>query len=1815
MRGRLTRVEKEIAKLEGKRTLGPSEQRKIKRLLEQVREDDTEFEQRHLEVLDFIKEEDQEALDAEETVSDKHGNRVMEIVERLEQLESIEESEPLLTAATDPSRSLIKRLGYLEQKKEVIIESAKEVVSEPESHKRLRLQKRQEDIGALSMQLSGLVAEILSLTEGDASLMETASSIDKDLSNQDFEVRRLLLDFEENHKPSEACMETSVELPKISAPTFDGDILNWVAFWEQFETAIHNNEKLNDAQKFVYLREALKMGPAKQTIQGLSHSAGNYSEAIECLRKRFDKPRIIHRSHVKALVEAPIIKTGSGKELRYFHDVISRHVRSLRTIKGDTFEAYLSASMEMKLDQESKFAWQQYTHDKRDVPSIDELLEFVDWRAQASEFSTSRDFDRRPPPSERKIKTKASYQVAAERKCVGCNEDSHPLYTCSSFQALTPEERLAKARAHSLCLNCLRQGHFASNCQSAQRCKKCRRKHHTMLHFVETKAEFKPLPHTEEADRSEKTPIKKVVSHFTNSRQRNILLMTCQVMIRGPNGSLTQARALLDSGSEASFITERLAQQLRLSRRRSPMVACIGGTTSQVRPKGMVDIQVTDRSQAGRIHLVEALVLPRITSDIPATHVGSQCDWKHLQGISLADPDYGIPKAVDLLLGADIFSRVVLHGRRFGPSGSPSAFKTQFGWVLAGTTRCSHENRGSRGSCYLATTIEDPTVSEELLRKFWEIEDPYSQEPTLSVDEKIVVEHFERTHQRDETGRFVVPLPRRKDAVPLGDSRMLAVKRLKTLEGSLRAKGQFGEFARCINEYFEMGHAEPVPKEEIARDNFYMPMHAVRKESSTTTKIRVVFDASAKSTSGSSLNDQFLVGPTVHAPLIDVLIRFRLHRVAMATDVTKMYRGILLSEDQRDLHRFIWREDCNQPIRDYRMTRLTFGVCASPFAANMALRQNALDHQLEFPRAAKATLESFYVDDGLVGADSIEDAIQLREELQHLFSLGGFELKKWKTSNKTVEQSIAKPFRDEQSSCTIKYAEQFTKVLGVEWNAITDTFRPKVSTTCAPGKLTKRLLMSGIARLFDILGWCSPAIIIPKVLLQRLWGEDLGWDEIVPSAIGDIWEKWSCELGDFQRCSIRRSYFPKDANIITLQLHGFSDASEMAYAGVVYLRGIDSEGVTHISLVIAKTKVAPIKRMTIPRLELCGALIVARLLKHMSGILHIPTENIYAWTDSEVVLAWLRGDPRRFKVFVGNRVSEILELILPKAWRHVAGKDNPADCATRGLYPSQLAGHTQWWQGPEWLRLPEPEWPAIEHSMVHDSSEECTKKTSHVVLHANIQSPALPLLRRVSSYSRLIRITAWVRRYVYNCRHQARQLGVLTTKELKEAEVYWFQKIQSSAFPQELKALRENKTLSRASRLITFRPFIDDQGLLRVGGRLELGRLSYGRRHPILLPRDHEVIDLLITHEHVRLLHAGPTAVSASLAQRLCIVRGRRAIRAKIRDCVTCKRIGARPKPQLLGQLPRARLDSGDVFRDTGVDYAGPIYIKGGPVRKPIFTKCYVAVFVSMSVKAVHLEPVTELTTSAFIATLRRFVARRGLPATIWSDNGSNFVGAANEIRKLVRNPELSDHCNNQGIQWRFTPEHAPHFGGLWEAAVKSFKTHLRRIVGEVKLTYEELTTTLAQIEACLNSRPLTPLPESSDALEVLTPGHFLIGKPLTALPNPPEVNQPIALLRRWHLCQKLASHFWYRWSHEYLTTLNRLSKWQNPARNLQVGDVVCLRDEPTSPTKWPLARVIEIHPGQDGRVRVVTVRTPKGTYKRPIVKVVPLLSTGQDES
>ena len=792
-------------------------------------------------------------------------------------------------------------------------------------------------------------------------------------------------------------------------------------------------------------------------------------------------------------------------------------------------------------------------------------------------------------------------------------------------------------------------------------------------------------------------------------------------------------------------------------------------------------------------------------------------------------------------------------------------------------------------------------------------------------------------------------------------------------------------------------------------------------------------------------------------------------------------------------------------------------------------------------------------------------------------------------------------------------AEGYSKTLGLEWNSKLDSFRLTISELPNLEVLTKRMLVSDVAKIFDALGWFAPTTVKMKILLQRVWESGVSWDDPVPATIQSVWSQWRTELPVLSNKHFMRCYVPQDFQIVSTQLHGFSDASEDAYAAVVYLRFTNAASDVHISLVISKSKVAPIKRLSIPRLELCGAHLLSKLLHHVRGVLSIPLQDIFGWTDSSIVLSWMQGNPRRFKTYVGNRISSILDLIPPERWKHVRGVENPADCVSRGLFPRELLSHSLWWNGPPWLHLPQSEWPTQSVFPLDESDEERKELCSLTVVRRT--NPIVPF-DRYSSFTHLKRVTAWVMRFISNCKYRRNPIiSPLTVKELDSAEIYWLSLAQRDHFSTELKELKASGSVNSTSSLLTLRPLLDCNDLIRVGGRQQNARMKYSQIHPAILPKKHPITKLIIISEHIRLLHAGPTLVMSSLYQRYHIIGGRQIVRFLIRQCIVCRRDSAKPQPQLLGQLPTDRITPGMVFERVGVDYAGPILIKYGHTRKPVIVKAYVCVFVALSVKAVHLEVVSDLSTNAFLAALRRFVARRGKPTDIWSDHGSNFIGADRELREMYQfmnqkltNSVVSDFCSTQGITWHFTPERAPHFGGLWEAAVKSMKRHLRRVVSTVKLTFEEMSTILTQIEACMNSRPLTYLSSDEDALEPLTPGHFLVGKALQSIPDPSQSFRSLSLLRRWDLCQCLTRHFWARWSKEYLIQLRKITKWKLPSRNVTVGDIVVLQEDGLVPSKWQLARVTEVHPGRDGIVRVASVKTSNGTYKRPVTKLALLL-------
>ena len=623
------------------------------------------------------------------------------------------------------------------------------------------------------------------------------------------------------------------------------------------------------------------------------------------------------------------------------------------------------------------------------------------------------------------------------------------------------------------------------------------------------------------------------------------------------------------------------------------------------------------------------------------------------------------------------------------------------------------------------------------------------------------------------------------------------------------------------------------------------------------------------------------------------------------------------------------------------------------------------------------------------------------------------------------------------------------------------------------------------------------------------------------------------------------------------ELYGFSDASEEAYGSVVYLLA-RINGACHVSIVMAKTKVAPLKRQTIPHLELCGAYILARLIHHVRKVLGIPLNRVHAWCDSTIVLGWLNGNPRRFKPFVANRVSSIIDFVPASCWNHISGKENPADCASRGLSPSELIDHPLWWTGPAWLHLDPSEWPRQNSEIIKDDPLEQLEPCFHTTVSDPM--PLIPI-NKYSSFTKLKRITAWVMQFITNSHRLpskentfVRLTGPLSVDELTCAEEYWIKLSQSNHFKMELIMIREGKPMPKGP-LASLQPLVDSHGIPRVGGRLNNSNLHYRFIHPIILHGTNPITKLLTRSEHVRLLHAGPTLLYTTLSLRFHLVGGKKLIRSVTRSCITCRRLVTRPNPPTMGMLPTSRVTPGQVFDEVGIDFAGPVFTKYSHEWKPVIVKSYICVFVSLSVKAVHLELVSKLTTKAFIACLRRFISHRGKPQVIWSDNGTNFVGANRELfeifnfLKQVVQEKVSDFCSSERIKWKFIPQCAPHFGGLWEAAVKSTKIHLRRTIGETKLTCEEYMTLLAQVEACLNSRPLIPLNTDCDGqIEALTPGHFLVGKPLEALPDPSISYKPVTVLRQWHLVQHILRQFWLRWSRKYLTTLRQLNKWHKPS-------------------------------------------------------------------
>jgi transposase InsO family protein len=1465
-----------------------------------------------------------------------------------------------------------------------------------------------------------------------------------------------------------------VKLPDISIPKFNGLFTEWIGFRDSFSSLIHENASLSAIQKFHYLKGSL-IGDASQTIAHLAPSMNNYSSAWQLIQQRYENKRLITQHHVRALFSLPQSSHKDFKMLRQLLDSVTTHIKALESIGRpvDQWDDLLIHLITSKFDNNSMMAWETTLNNA--LPTFNDITKFMTQRCQMLDSieinnSLAKSYTShqiRGPSSH--ISTNSTKMQPI--KCVICS-DPHNLYQCSQFRNMSPEHRLQEVKKHRLCTNCLRGGHKTESC-SGSNCKKCNKRHNSLLHFdnasVETSTSSPNLIAT--------------ASHYAEPIYNNVILSTAMVSVLSKKGQKVNLRALLDNGSASNFITERAVKMLKLDNVTKVNFSITGIACSISKIDKAVRIKLhSDHNNFNRE--ITCLIVPQITDNIPTESFEPISEIP--KNIKLADPLYYQSNFIDVLIGSEMFWSLICVGQIRLRKNGPILQKTQLGWIISGPLFNTNFN-GRKFQCNISNI-----QLNEAVRKFWQLEE-LSGNNLNNTD--IAETHFAETVTRAPSGRFTVKLPLINDPPKIGISHDKVLRMFYNLERRLqRDRHLQAQYIQFMQDYLELGHMSQVKPDH---SGYFVPHHSVINEASTTTKLRVVFNASYKTNNNQSINDNLLVGPKLQQDLFCILIRFRIHKIIITADIKKMYRQIQLHSDHRKYQQIFWRNTPDEPIKTYQLHTVTYGFASSSFLAARCLQELASAEEKSHPKAAEVILRDFYVDDLITGADTVENANAIFKEINTILNKGGFELHKIHSnqlsiSDRAMENNIS---LDKQPT---------TKTLGVIWDCDSDTIKYSIHLKPNQSKtITKREILSVIARIFDPLGLVGPATISGKIIMQKLWATKLNWDESLPIELHTTWNYFLQNFHALGDIRIPRLVISHQNHI---EIHGFCDASQRAFGACVYLRAKISDGNYQTQLLCSKNKVAPLSGLTVPRLELCGALLLTRLVNKIKKSLHITIQDCHYWSDSSIILAWINMSPGQLKPFIAHRIAEIQDSSTSNKWHHVRSAENPADILSRGATPETLASSKLWWHGPGFLKT-----ETIYKNNNDNKPDNIPEMRTACCLSLQPKSEQiLDLVTRFSSFQKLIRIIALIRRFYHNIKNKiCKTVGPLTTKELKMAHDLIIKAVQNQEFIKEIHNLRKHGGIPSDSKIQNLNPYLDETDLLRVGGRLKHANLNTDQKHPLLLPKNHFITKLIIEKTHVENLHSGCEATLSAVRQKYWPISARDSRRTIIHKCVKCYRLNPIAYEQLMADLPKDRVTPTRPFTVTGVDYAGPFTLKNGHGRTTRTIKGYIVIFVCFATRAMHIELVCECTSSAFLNALKRFIARRGKPRCIYSDNGTNFVGAnkkLKELSSLLKSKTFSnsviDALANDCISWHFIPPRSPHMGGLWEAAVKSVKSHLKRVLGDRMLNFEEMYTLLAMIEACFNSRPITPLSNDAHDLTSLTLEHFLIGTPLRHPPK-----------------------------------------------------------------------------------------------------------------
>lgn len=1589
-------------------------------------------------------------------------------------------------------------------------------------------------------------------------------------------------------------------LPKLTLPKFNGDVLQWQNFWECFTTSIHCNSNLSTGQKFTYLKSLLE-DEAARTISGFAITHENYQAAVDLLVERYGQSQKIIHTHMQSLLKLPA-PTNDAHSLKFFYDKMETLVRGLESLgqHQESYGALLTPVLLGKLPSKIRTNLARENHENNwDLQTLRKAIykEIVILEAGSSiQHEDSEEigtfFTRTAKTRNKSHSATVSTDLNVKRnKCVYC-EELHSPANCTKVKDQT--QRTEIIRNKKLCFNCFGK-HRISECRSRYSCRNCKKRHHTSLctstHTTRSNEDGHPSTSTAHEDTS-------IFCSSVSHANAQVLLKTAVAPVYAQEKMLcTNANILFDEGSQRSFITEDLATRLDFKRKSSESmnVSVFGGNGKHIRHLdcGFINVMTTH----GKSIPIEVLVVPTISTPMKNLITQEVHGMKHLRHLHLAHPVMEDDTfLISLLIGADniwkiVQDKVIRAPRNHGPT----AVKSKLGYLLSGPVMRSKVRSENYNVLHIITSHANEEID---LEKFWKLESIGINSKETEITDQAFLQEYQEKQITMINGKYEACLPWKDDHMELPSNYSIAKKRteatIQRLEKEPKLLQKYGEI---IADQEKRGFVEKCEPTERSSKEHYIPHHAVKKDSSTTP-IRIVYDCSCRASPELlSLNDCLKSTPPDINDIASILLRFRLGKYALSTDIEKAFLHVGLHEKDRDFTRFFWLSDPtdpSSPLTTYRFKSVLFGATCSPFILNATLLKHLA---LQKNATADTLARDLYVDNVISSLDSKEEVQNYYKEARNIMNSASFNLRSW-TSNCDELRNIAKKEN-------VLDADVTTKILGMRWNVNTDTIAFQQHEYTPTATTTKREVLQESSKIYDPQGLLSPVSIRAKIFMQSLWTRQCDWDEIITSEELLEWKDIAQDLHDASTIKINRHFFTTATTRMSdSMLHIFCDASLKAYGATAYLCTAEDS-----SLIMAKSRVAPLKKLTLPQIELLAAVLGVRLANYIHQSLKI--EHTVYWSDSQIVLHWIAGNKSNNQ-FVRNRVTEIRQNTSAEDWKYCPTDQNPADLLTRGIPSDDLHQKTLWWKGPHWISR-DKDWPQWnKHKMTDEKAiEELTAFTTVTeAATTNIENErGLDQsidIHRYSSLQKLYRVTAYVTRFINNCRSnvQDRKKNHLTAEEIQASETKWIISCQHQGFPDVFKNMNTSST-KKLSIIKQLHLFQDSSGILRCGGRLHNAPIQDSAKFPILLPAKHQLTNFIIQDAHKLQLHSGTNATITHVRQKFWIPTIRQVCNSLLRKCVTCKKITGRPyKIPDPPPLPEMRLRDSPPFTVTGVDFTGAIKVKDS---SGLEKKSYICLFTCASTRAIHLEVMSNLTSQSFLQVFRRFTSRRSTPQIMVSDNATTFIATA----KLIS--ELKVKVQEKNVKWHFIPIRAPWFGGWWERLIGITKTTLKKVLGKSCITEEELQTVVTEIEAVLNDRPITYV--SSDICDdPLTPSHLLHGRRLTSIAESITTDVNIKDLdfnspsRRYDLLQNILTHFRNRWKKEYLTSLREFHKVTGyNKQNVQVGDVILIQDE--IPRRfWKLGKIITIHKSSDdGLIRSATVQTAKGTSKRPIAKLIPL--------